>query len=359
MSIFLEDQITEELDLSTKNTKSYKGQEQIYKYLIRKADIVIDQLFSGFGEFYGDYNHYYQTKKQVKSYIRIFMTQVVSGLPRHNIPLALGNIYRTGSDGYIELQSNFGGAGLGATYAANPIFQQGLKIPISYNDLIDFLSDNSDAAFVVQTGYSNLDFDTYWKENEEEIGNKLTDAYNYYMSLFTQAKLGNFYDRDFRINFVIDGGVWVVSSNTISDRFKLIEQYSIDFTPNNPTQLRNAIATMLTYALAIPDAFIDIKIARSKLHFLYADLFSIHMPSYVNLGGTFMWNGARGRTGMTIDKYEDIVNGFNSLNIFGDTDKHHFLGFDSSFDDILATFSRLFSLKTGQNIDITDLRIKK
>ncbi|KKK76530.1 hypothetical protein LCGC14_2862710, partial [marine sediment metagenome] len=112
------------------------------------------------------------------------------------------------------------------------------------------------------------------------------------------------------------------------------------------------------YALTIPDAFIDIKIARSPLHFLYADLFTIHMPEYVNIEGTFMWNGARGRTGMTIDKYEDIANNFNSQNIFDDDDKHHFLGFDSSFDDILATFTSLFSLKTGQNIDITDLRIK-
>ncbi|KKN13977.1 hypothetical protein LCGC14_1000850, partial [marine sediment metagenome] len=346
VSIFLEDQVTEELDVLTKDTKSYNGQEKIYEFLIRKADIMVDQLFSAYGEFYGDYDHYYQTRKQVRSYIRIFMTQVVQGESRHNIPFELGKIYRTGADGFIELQANFGGGSLGSTYFANPIFSQGLKIPISYNELVDFLADNSDVAFVLQTGYSNLDFNTYWKHNEEEIGTKLTTAYNYYMSLFTRANLGTFYDRDFRINLIIDGGVGVVSYNTISDRFKLIEQYSIDFTPNNPSQLQNAIATMLTYALAIPDAFIDIKIARSKLHFLYADLFSIHMPSYVNLEGTFMWNGARGRTGMTIDKYEDIANNFNSQNIFDDDDKHHFLGFDSPFSDMLGTIQRFF-----QNLD--------
>ncbi len=113
---------------------------------------------------------------------------------------------------------------------------------------------------------------------------------------------------------------------------------------------------MLAYTLAIPDAFIDIKIARSKLHFLYADLFTIHTPEYVNIEGTFMWNRARGRTGMTVDKYQDFANNFNNQDIFGDDDKHHFLGFDSSFDEILNTLNRFFSLKMGQTIDIEDLR---
>ncbi|KKN22324.1 hypothetical protein LCGC14_0916250, partial [marine sediment metagenome] len=359
VSIFLEDQITEELDLLTKDTKSYKGQEEIYEFLIRKADIVVDQLFTAYGEFYGDYDHYYQTRKQVRSYIRIFTTQVVSGKLFHNLPQALGNIFRTGTDSFIELQSSFGGSSLGTTYSQNPIFNRGLKIPISYNELVDFLGDNSNAAFVVQTGYSNLDFNTYWKINEEEIGNKLTASYNYYMSLFTKENLGTFYDRDFRINFIIDGGAGVVSSNTISDRFNLIEKYSIDFKPSDPIQLQDAIASMLTYTLGLPDAFIDIKIARSPLHFLYADLFTIHMPEYVKIEGTFMWNAARGRKQMTRDKYNAIANDFNGQEIkFKLGDKHNFLGFDSPFSDVLNTLQRFFSLKTGQDIVIADLTKK-
>ncbi len=178
--------------------------------------------------------------------------------------------------------------------------------------------------------------------------------------MFSKDNLGKFHTRTFRIDFIQDSGAGVVSTNTIAQRYPEVKESHILFTPSDPTQLKNAIASLIAYKYLLPDTFINVKISKSKLVFLYADLFKIHMPEYVNLGGTFMWDGRNdlGRAGLTRAKYEAYANDINNK-IFDHKDTHHFLGFDTSFQDILATFNRLFTRIEGTEIKIDDLTVKR
>jgi len=370
-NIFLEEYLSTYGDQATIYKKSLIGQDKIYEFLANKVDGIIDAFFSSYGgytmyeQFLENPNYWaYRTRKQAKSYLRIFLESASSTT---DFIKDLRRILQTGMDGFINLKSSItGGSGLTKNYGGNPLFDNGLEIPIKYTELLDFLSidDVSDEAlFVLQSKDSYLDFGYFWAISGEKTGDKLIAAYTKYKNMFTQANLGQWYNKRYRINFYSDKGGGI-PTRLISNRFSSygIRTSTIEFNPRDPDQLHNAIASMVTYMYLLPDAFIDVKIAaRSAQHFLFADLFSLHTLEYVHtttytsniIGGTFMWD--RNEGSLTRDNYNNYMNEING--IFDHTDQHHFLAFDSSFDDILNTLTQFFRNKVDGNIQIQDFRI--
>ncbi|KKL92406.1 hypothetical protein LCGC14_1885000, partial [marine sediment metagenome] len=299
-----------------------------------------------------------RARKQLRNYLRIFLESPVMGSPDdvRNIPAKLRSIFRSGSDSYILIDP---GNKLGKIYSGNPLFDDGFRIPITYNELVELLSpedgrdSSADALFVIQTAYSNLDFFKYWQTKEDEVSLKMVEAYNKYIDIFSEDNLGVYYGRTFAIHFLQDGGMGVTSYNTIAKRYSDINSYIVEFRPSDPDELRNAIATLLTYQLLFPDTFANIKLRQSKLQFIYSDLFAVRMPEYVQpkLKGTFMWDGRIAT--LTRQNYETFASG---LNIFDHTDQHFFIAFGTSFDEILGVFTNLFRRKIDRTITIADLR---
>lgn len=352
VSIFIEDFAVEILDLNTKNRKAYNGLEQIYNFLVKKADATVDTMFGPHGV-YASYDKG-RAKKQVRDFIRIFLESPMEGNDDHarDIPGRLRSIFRSGTDSYILLDP---GAKYGRIYSDNPIFDDKVKIPISYDELIEFLSSSSDSLFVIQTAYSNLDFFKYWENKGEDVREKMINAFNKYMAVFTRNNMKRYFDREFTIHFLMDGGMGVTSYNTIDRRFSELNSFAVEFTPNNPTELRNAIATMLTYQLLFPDTFANIKLPRSRLQFIYSDLFQVHMPEYVQpkLGGTFMWDGRL--NALTREAYEAFAASFNNANIFDLSDQRFALSFSTPFGTILNEFAQMFQEEFGEEFIIKNL----
>ncbi|KKN17152.1 hypothetical protein LCGC14_0968750 [marine sediment metagenome] len=236
----------------------------------------------------------YRTKKQARNFIRVFLEDRKAYHDKDFFG-QLRKIFQTGADGYITLQvAEDNRVGFSALYAGNPLFTDGIKIPITFDEIIDLIdSDNindfsNDLLFILQTEYSNQDFKTYWSLNEERIGNKLIAAYTKFTGMFTEELMnsqtnagGQYFDRTFRINFYKDTGRGPKQEG-IDARFGELESSFTTFTPSDPQSVRNAFSTMLTYLISVPDILIDIKLdGNSKLHFVYADLFSILSPEYI------------------------------------------------------------------------------
>ena len=209
--------------------------------------------------------------------------------------------------------------------------------------------------FVLQTAYSNLDFFKYWEKEGDEVRGKMVNAFNKYMAVFTRNNMKRYFDREFTIHFLMDGGMGVTSYNTISNRFSELNSFTVEFTPNIPAQLRNTIATLLTYQILFPDTFANIKLPRSRLQFIYSDLFQVHMPEYVQpkLGGTFMWDGRLST--LTLGAYEAFATSFNDMKIFDLSDQRFAFGFSTPFGTILNEFKKMFQEEFGGEFTIKDL----
>ena len=309
----------------------------------------------------------YRTRKQARNFLRIYLENPVS---RHNFVLDLKKILYSGNDGFITLRASEGTtSGLTSLYSGNEVFQDGLTIPITYDELVKLASLDNNGIFsdsilyTLQSPSTPLSFNLFWALEGEEIGNKLINAFNKLKDMFKDTNLGEFKDREFDIRFYNDGG------NGIGKRlitrfadFGITKSTNILFYPNDPTQLNNAIASMLVYLLILPDSFVDVKLSGgSPQRFMFADLFNLHTPDYVQahsysniqstIQGTFMWDRNTGR--LTRDNYNTYMNEFSR--IFDHVAQHYFLGFDS-LGDILETIEGLFRNKIDASIQLKDFR---
>jgi len=273
--------------------------------------------------------------------------------------------------------------GLSAVYAGNPLFNDGIQIPITLDDIINTINPGSSIDFseglfyILQSEYSNLDFNTYWSLNEEQLGKKLETIFDEYKKMFSIGTLGpSYYTKTFRLNFFSDRGKGP-SQNPITNRYSELKTFSLEFKPSDQTELNSAIATMLAYMIALPDTLVDITVAdgfirtgSTTLHFLFADLFSMLTQEYIQtnlytstsqiknnlIKGTFLWDGTH-HSGMTEAAYETFLGKISG--IFSHEDLRHLLGFNTPFDDVLNTLQRFFRLKLrDRNIVITDFRVK-
>jgi len=281
---------------------------------------------------------------------------------------------RTGKDGYITLKASQ------RHYIGSELFEQGLRIPITYDELVKFLSfDNlgdlsTDALFTIgfqyrasgedqmsPRGYS-LDINQFWGINKEEISVKAAKTFNTIINTFTQQNLGTeLYNKEFSIKLLVDRGKGV-SKSPFTTRYKRygITEYIISFTPNDPRSLKNAIASMITYLYAFPDTFTVIK--QGFRNFLFADIYNIHTPEYVaesdysgTVGGTFMWD-QNGEVGLTRENYDNLIVEYS--NNFNDRDIRFLLGFSNEdiVSLILSKFQTMFNEQVDQHINIIDLR---
>ncbi|KKM75984.1 hypothetical protein LCGC14_1384700, partial [marine sediment metagenome] len=368
--IFLDGYLSDYFDQATKDEKFLIGKNKIYEFLARKVDDIVDVVFSAYGpytmydQFLEDPNIWaYRTRKQAKDWLRVYLEDPPDS---QEAPIAiLKRILQNGNDGVISLQASGGGFGYNKLYGYNELFQDGLEIPISYDELVEFALYDTSGTFsdsilyvlqsptfgISDNSFGSLDFRQFWAMEGEDIGNKLITAFNILKDMFKQENLGNLHDKEFKIRFIREGGGGVNS-----------KPYSTDFLfhPNNPTQLHNAIANMLTYLLIYPDSFVDVKIGITSQHFIFADLFSLHTIEYVkattytstNVGGILMWDQVI--EGLTRDKYDTYMSEF--AGIFDHTDQHHFLAFDSSFGDTLRILENLFKTKIDRGIQLRDPR---
>lgn len=363
--------------------------DKIYDLLTKNSDEVIDSIFKSYGRYtiYSQFNEnnkdawLYRTKKQARNYIKLFLTHPVKYHDKNAFFGEFRKIFQTGNDGHIKLQVNLGTrVGLSALYAGNPLFNDGITVPISYNEIINLISSDNiqdfsdDVFFLLQTEYMNLDFNTYWSLNEEKIGNKLIRAYNEYLKIFSKSNLGSYYTKTFRLSLYSDRGRGP-SQVPITNRFPDLEGFNIDFNPNRPNELHNAIATMLTYLMILPDTLVDIRIADentntavSSIHLLIADIFSPLKNEYIQenlyttdtmikrnkIRGVLMWDGSYS-TAMTQTAYVNLIGAISG--IFSHEDLHHFLGFNTPFLEILNKLQEFFRLKLVEDkITIEDLR---
>lgn len=130
---------------------------------------------------------------------------------------------------------------------------------------------------------------------------------------------------------------------------------TLDFHPSNPTELRNAIATMVFYSYFLPDAFFNIKCGNNN--FLFADAFSLRTPEYVSdtnyavqIGGEFIWDSNQGE--LTRESYNTHISNFNGFN--HQDIRYFFQGrdFENSFKELFRLFTELFRNKVDKNIDL-------
>ena len=60
---------------------------------------------------------------------------------------------------------------------------------------------------------------------------------------------------------------------------------------------------------------------------------------------------------MTREVYDTFIEEYKNVVKFSHEDLHHFLAFDSTFDDVLETLQDFFTLNLGGVVHIKDLRI--
>lgn len=370
--IFLDGYLSDYFDQATKNEKFLIGKNRIFEFLARKVDDIVDVVFSAYGpytmydQFLEDPNIWaYRTRKQAKNWLRVYLEDPPDS---QESPIAiLKRILQNGNDGVISLQASGGGSGYNKLYGYNELFQDGLEIPISYDELVEFASyDKSDTfsdsiLYVLQSpffgisdnSFGFLDFRQFWAMEGEDIGNKLTTAFNILEDMFNVFNLGDLYDKEFKVRFIRDGGGGVSSNPRYTDFL---------FHPNNPTQLHNAIANTLTYLLLYPDSFVDIKMGK-MWHFIFADLFSLHTIEYVKattytstkVSGILMWDRNMLGTGLNREKYNTYMHEFTG--IFDHIDQHHFSTFGSSYGDMLDIFEDFFRENFDLMIRLDNFRV--
>ena len=385
--IFLEEYLSDYSDQTTKNKKRLIGISKISEFVVNKIDDIINIIFGTYGP-YTLYNQFSEdtdiwesrTRKQAKNFFKIFLEKPTRDI---NFLGDLKKILLTRKDGFINLKASAaGGIGASRLYGGNELFQEGLKIHITFNELKKLAyvgksgSFSDSILYVLQSATTHsdlsgltpthLNFRQFWELRGEDIGNKLIDAFTVLKSMFNRENLGAFYEKRLTVKFTNDGGGGI-TTEPISKRWKTFgfTKYAtnIPFYANDLTSLHSAIASMLVYLLVSPDSFVDIK-ARTlssfgpDVHIIFADLFNLFNPDYVQtttltstIGGIFLWDQNTG--GATRGNYNSYMSGF--ADIFDHSDQRHFLAFDT-FDDILRILGDFFRNKIDRFIQIQDLR---
>jgi len=365
------------LDQNKINDMCLVGGNKLYNFLDNKFELIMETIFtnplySAFAQYIQNLdesdNWYYRTLKQGKSFIRMSIDNPLGG---DNIADNLRKILTTGEDGTISLTSD---TGLYKAVSSNTLLQQ-LKIPISYDDLVNFLSyDNlgTTANDVMYRLFMTYDVHTakmnptytinprvYLKSHEEVIRNQAVDAYQEIISMFDEEVIGSYYYGDTSIKFYTDYGGGV-SNHLIKNRLKKygMVKSRIDFNTLDLADLRNAIASMVFYSYLLPDVFVNIK--NKQKHILFADPFSLHTPEYIfdtilanPISGTFIWDLNQG--GLTRENYNTRMNSFNGFsheiirNFFQERD------FESNFKVLLEIFNKWFQNEIHSDINIVNL----
>lgn len=376
-------------DQNQKNKANLKGRDELYTFLSKKVEAMLDIIFLPLpGAGYKQFDQFLEnpeiwksrTLKQAKNFLRAYIDR-----PSRKFDFigTLREILRTGDDGYITLQS------LGAasrTYDGNALFDQGIRIPITYNELVEFLSfDNlgdlsTETLFTLLFQYSpraelkefnymspkgySLDINQFWGMNKEEISAKTVNAYITIINTFSKENLGKeLYKKEFTIKLFTDRGAGINPNDAFQNRFASfgISEHIITFIPGDSNSLRNAIASMITYLYSFPDTFAVIK--QVYKNFLFADIHNIHTTEYIKesdypekLGGSFMWSENGDNNGLTKENYDNLVAAYSG--IFNDRDIRYLLGFSNKdiVGLILSKFQTLFREQIDDNIEITDLR---
>lgn len=363
-----------------------KGRDELYTFLSKKVEKIVDLFFLHYLG-YTQFDQFLEnpeiwksrTLKQAKNFLRAYIDQPSK---TYDFIGTLRKILRTGNNGYISLQ-----APEGNIYGGNTLLEQGLKIAISYDELVKILSfDNlgdlstetlftllfhhasygTNTGYMSPTGYS-LDFDQFWGMNNEKISVKSVKAYNTIINTFSEENLGNvLYEKKFTIKLLVDRGAGINRKRSIVNRFGKfgLSRSEITFTPNNPISLHNAIASMITYLYAFPDTFYVIK--QGYKNFMFGDIFNIHTSEYVSesdyadtVGGTFMWSGDGSTNGLTSENYDNLIAAYSDN--FNDRDIRYLLGFDNEdiVGLILDNFQTMFRQKLHEDIFIKDLRLSE
>jgi len=368
------------LDQNKIDAKNLVGRDKLYNYLVKKFDSMLENIFTEPNS-YTQYiqnpdnpdNWDYRTLKQGRSYIR---ASIDNPLSVNNIVNELRKILTSGRNGFISLNPPESGT---TTAISSNMLLQHLLIPVSYNDLVKFLSYDNLGTLANDAMYTLfMTFDTnthampseysinpkvFWqsrkgdKSHGEAITEQAVDAYNEIISMFSEEALGStYYERKFSIKFYSDKGRGVYI-DSIADRFKSygMIDYTVDFHPNDQTELRNAIASMVFYLYSLPDAFTVIK--QHNNNFLFADAFSLKTPEYVSdtdylspIRGEFIWDSNLGE--LTRENYNNHINNFNG---FSHQDIRSFFqrrDFESNFRILLELFNKLFRTEINRGINI-------
>ena len=267
-------------------------------------------------------------------------------------------------------------------YQHNPLLREGIKIPISHDELVKFLSfDNLkdlsiEALFTLHFRHSDvtpgqqmspagfsLNINNWLEMSRDEINIKTIKAYDTIINTFSLENLGDhLFNKPFTIEFLLDRGKGI--------DFNFIEQYShlgisenkITFIPNHPYGLKNAISSLITYLYFFPDTFYVIKQGGSN--FMFGDIFNIHSPEYVAdsgysdiIEGAFMWSGDGSTNGLNRENYNNLITAFSGN--YNDRDVHYLLGFDNAdiVGLLLSSFQTMFREQVDAHIFIRDLRI--
>jgi len=378
-------------DQKGKNKAHFIGRDKFYNFLSKKVESAIETIFlplpdAGYTQFdqFLENPEFWKSRtlKLAKNFLRAYIDEPSY---KYDFIATLREILRTGNDGYINLKvASTGGKGISGTYQSNALLQEGLKIPISNEELVEFLSfDNLkelsiDAFFTLlfhsihgtvsgmsPSGYSQ-DVDQWWSMKKEIVADKAIKAYNTIINSFTKENLGEeLYNKKFTIKLVLDRGGGIAQSSYFLNKFSTFGfvDYRLSFCPNNPESLKDAIASMITYLYCFPDTFAVIK--QGRLNFLFADIFNIHTPEYVatsiytnTLAGTFLWSEDGSYNGLTRENYDTLIATYG--NNFNDRDVRYLPGFDN--EDIIGlllnNFQTIFNEQVDEDIGIIDLRIK-
>jgi len=367
-----------------RNKANFIGRDKLYNFLAKKAEDLIDIIFkplkdakyTQFDQFLGNREVWKsRTLKQAKIYLRKYIDKPATA---YDFIGTLRKILRTGKDGYITLIASQ------VNYRGNALFEQGLQIPIAYDDLVKFLSfDNladlsTDALFTIGFQYRSngenqmspqgyfQDANQWWGINKDKISLKTVKAYNALISAFTLERLGkDLFNKEYTLNLVTDKGKGVYQKTTIADRYKSygITDHRITFNPSDPKSLENAIASMITYLFFFPDTFAVIKLGNKN--FLFADAFNIHTPEYVaasdytegTVKGTFMWSQDESVNGLTRENYNTLIAAYGDN--FNDRDVRSLLRFSNEniVSLLLNNFQTIFRERINNKIEIRDLRI--
>ncbi|TKJ20463.1 MAG: hypothetical protein CEE43_12355 [Promethearchaeota archaeon Loki_b32] len=355
------------------------GRKKLYNYLVEKFEFIVNLIFSPSHLDGGAFTKYiqnpdnpdnwkYRTLKQGRSYIRMSIDNPIS---ENNIVDDLRKILMSGRNGYISL--NPPESGTTTAVSSNTLLQH-MLVPISYNELVKYLSyDNlgTSANDVIYTLFMTFDTNShtmpsgynvnpkvFWQSREgDAIIEHAVDVYNEIISMFSEEVLGSsYYERQFSIKLYSDKGRGIYM-DSISDRLKSygMTDSTIDFHPNDQTELRNAIASMVFYLYFLPDAFAVIKVHNNN--FLFADAFSLKTPEYVSdtdysvpIGGEFIWDSNLGD--LTRENYNAHINNFNG---FSHQDIRSFFqrrDLESNFEVLLDLFNKLFRTEINRGINI-------
>jgi len=394
VNLILEGYKSKVSDQKQKNKANLKGRDELYNFLSKKVEDMVNIIFLPLpGAGYTQFDQFLEnpeiwksrTLKQAKNFLRAYIDRPSE---TYDFIGTLREILRTGNDGYITLKApGTGGRGFARAYDGNALLEQGLRIPISHDELVKFLSfDNLgdlsiEAIFTLffhftttrlirqnkmsPKGYS-LDANQWWAMNREEISVKAVRAYNTIINTFTQQNLGTeLYNKEFELKLFVDRGAGINPGSTITDRFSRygITKFKFSFTPNDPESLKNAVASTITYLYSFPDTFVVIKTKGLQENFLFADIYNIHTFEYVSessyscqIGGAFMWSGDGSVNGLTRENYDNLIAAYSDN--FNDRDIRYLLGFDNEdiVDLILSKFQTMFNEQVDQHIDIIDLR---